>query len=123
MTKILLLEDETLVQMLIEDYLLDLDFDVLPASTLRQAFDIYNKGEAECAILDVNLGDGSNSFPLAEILTRDNFPFVFMSGYNAQGIEGFEEFPDAQKLGKPIQFERLKKALEAFRKDKVEPKV
>lgn len=111
MKKILLLEDETLVQMLIEDFINDLGYEVHAVSSLVRAVEAYTSESFDGAVLDVNLGDGTNSFPLAALLQRDGCGFVFMSGYNPEGIEGFAQFPEIEKLSKPIVFNHLKDAL------------
>jgi CheY-like chemotaxis protein len=108
--KILLLEDETMIQMLIEDYINDLGlYEVIPTSNLEEAMAVEE--HYDFALLDINLGDGTNSFPLAELLTARGVPFVFMTGYHAQSIERFEE---VRKLSKPINFPMLVKTLQEF---------
>lgn len=108
MTRVLLLEDETMIQMLIEDYVLDLGYDVISTSSLEEAIAVAESNNFDIAILDINLGDGTTSFPLAEMFLARDVPFAFMTGYHAQGIEGFES---VSKLSKPINFKMLEKTL------------
>jgi len=108
MTRILLLEDETMIQMLIEDYITDLGYEVIPTSSLEEAIAASEEHDFDLAVLDINLGNGTNSFPLAEMLIERQKPFVFMSGYSSQSIEGFEE---VRKLSKPINFKTLQTTL------------
>ena len=93
----LLVEDETLITMLLEDVLMDLGCSVAgSAATLRQAEDLAGTTDADVAILDVNLG-GDPVFPVAERLVARNIPIVFASGYGASGLpdrwQGFATLP------------------------------
>jgi CheY-like chemotaxis protein len=113
--KVLVLEDETLVSMMVEDMLIDLGCEVVgPFAKLDQAlaFMASGDGQVDAALLDVNLG-GVRSFPMAEALAGKGVPFVFTTGYDESGL------PDAWRgrptLRKPFMMgemaEALKKAL------------
>jgi CheY-like chemotaxis protein len=115
--KVLVLEDETLVSMMVEDMLLDLGCEVVgPFAKLDQALAFLDGGGADidAALLDVNLG-GIRSFPMAEALAGKGVPFVFTTGYDESGL------PDIWRgrptLRKPFMMgemaEALKKALPA----------
>lgn len=86
--KVLVLEDETLVSMMVEDMLSDLGCEVVgPFARLDTALAFANDGqpEVDIALLDVNLG-GERSFPLAEVLSDRGVPFVFTTGYDESGL-------------------------------------
>lgn len=86
--KILVVEDETLISMLFEDILAELDCTIVgPALNLRQAMVLAQNAEIDAAVLDVNLG-GDPIFPVAEILADRGVPLVFSSGYGASGLPG-----------------------------------
>jgi CheY-like chemotaxis protein len=107
--RILVVEDEYLIRMLLEDMLTDLGHEVSAAvGTLKEASELAENGEFDAAILDVNL-DGHEIFPVAEILARRGKPFVFVTGY------GESILPDAYRgrpaLQKPFQAAQLEKAL------------
>lgn len=115
--KVLVLEDETLVSMMVEDMLLDLGCEVVgPFAKLDQALAFLDSGEGQvdAALLDVNLG-GVRSFPMAEALAGKGVPFVFTTGYDESGL------PDVWRgrptLRKPFMMgemaEALRKALPA----------
>jgi CheY-like chemotaxis protein len=115
--KVLVLEDETLVSMMVEDMLLDLGCEVVgPFAKLDQAlaFVAGGDGRIDAALLDVNLG-GVRSFPMAEALADKGVPFVFTTGYDESGL------PDIWRgrptLRKPFMMgemaEALRKALPA----------
>src|SRR3954465_926104 len=66
--RVLVVEDEMMVSMLIEDMLLDLGCTVVgPASRLDEALVLAKDSELDCAVLDVNLG-GQPIFPVADVL-------------------------------------------------------
>ena len=84
--RVLVVEDEMMVAMLIEDMLGDLGCTVIgPASRLDEAIELTNKSEFDCAVLDVNLG-GQPIFPLADILRSKGKPFAFATGYGDAGL-------------------------------------
>ena len=84
--RVLVVEDEMMVSMLIEDMLADLGCTVVgPASRLDEAIALANAAELDCAVLDVNLG-GQPIFPLADILHAKGAPFAFATGYGDAGL-------------------------------------
>ena len=85
--RILVVEDESLVAMLLEDMLVDLGFAVVgPALTLQRALDLLETEPVDAAILDVNLGS-CRSYPVAEKIAAMGIPFLFASGYDAHGVD------------------------------------
>ena len=109
--RVLVLEDETLVSMMVEDMLLDLGCEVLgPFAKLDQALEFVGQadGGIDAALLDVNLG-GIRSFPMAEALADKGVPFVFTTGYDESGL------PDAWRgrptLRKPFMMGEMADAL------------
>ena len=84
--RVLVVEDEMMVSMLIEDMLEDLGCKVVgPASRLDEAIELANTVELDCAVLDVNLG-GQPIFPLADLLRAKGAPFAFATGYGDAGL-------------------------------------
>lgn len=84
--KVLVVEDEMMVSMLIEDMLADLGCTVVgPASRLDEAIDLARTADLDCAVLDVNLG-GQPIFPLADLLRERGAPFAFATGYGDAGL-------------------------------------
>jgi CheY-like chemotaxis protein len=84
--RVLVVEDEMMVSMLIEDMLSDLGCVVVgPASRLDEAIELAGRAEIDCAVLDVNLG-GQPIFPLADILRAKGAPFAFATGYGDAGL-------------------------------------
>jgi DNA-binding response OmpR family regulator len=73
--RVLVVEDEMMVSMLIEDMLEDLGCTVVgPAARLDEALALARDTEIDCAVLDVNLG-GQPIFPLADYLREKGAPF------------------------------------------------
>jgi len=84
--RVLVVEDEMMVSMLIEDMLAELGCEVVgPASRLEDATELAKKAEPDCAVLDVNLG-GQPIFPLADLLRERGVPFAFATGYGDAGL-------------------------------------
>ena len=84
--KVLVVEDEMMVSMLIEDMLSDLGCEVVgPASRLDEAMGLAESAAIDCAVLDVNLG-GQPIFPVADLLRAKGAPFAFATGYGDAGL-------------------------------------
>jgi CheY-like chemotaxis protein len=108
--RVMVVEDEALVAMLTCDYLEDLGCIVVgPFASVKDALEGLDNSEIDCAILDVNLGGGENSFPIASALAEKHTPFVFATGYGAIGAKA--EFASVTVLPKPFDEDQLAKAL------------
>ena len=107
--RVLVIEDEGMVAMLVEDMLTDLGHTVgAVASRMRDAIDVAQSGTFDWAILDVNL-DGEPSYPVADILKGRGVPFAFATGYGAKGLD--IKYGDAPVLAKPFVMADLEKLL------------
>jgi len=107
--RVLVVEDELLVSMLVEDMLADFGCRVVgPASDIDQALLLAQHSALDVAILDVNVG-GRQSFPVADLLKARGQPFAFASGYGEAGI--IEAHRDAPVLQKPFRQSDLEQAL------------
>jgi CheY-like chemotaxis protein len=111
--RVLLVEDEALVAMLIEDMLADDGCSVVAtASRLSEALS-YAQDPAfafDVAILDLNLA-GESTFPVASALKARNLPFAFATGYGAGGIPA--EWRDRPTLQKPFNAGDVTQAMKA----------
>jgi len=107
--RVLVVEDEIMIRMLLEDMLEDLGYEVVAAAgTLDEALGLARQADVDLAILDVNL-NGSPVYPVADALTARKVPFMFSTGYGEQGLP--EGYRDCQLLQKPFQLENLEGAL------------
>ena len=107
--RVLVVEDEYLIRMLLEDMLADLGYAVAGAvGTVAEASELASNAEFSAAILDVNL-DGQEIFPVADILARRSLPFVFVTGYGERSLP--ERYRDRPALQKPFQAEQLSATL------------
>ena len=86
--RILVVEDEMLVSMLIEDILLDLGCEIVgPASRVPKALEIALSERVDAALLDMNVA-GERVFPVADALAERGIPFAFVSGYGDEVLDG-----------------------------------
>ena len=84
--RILVVEDEALVAMLVEDALLDAGAIVLgPVATVAEALALLQQEIPDVAVLDLNLA-GETSTPVADRLVTMGVPFVVATGYGADGL-------------------------------------
>lgn len=113
--RILLIEDESLVVMLLQDLLDDLGCQVVDtASRFDDAVEKANSLAFDVAILDVNL-NGQQTFPIAEALADRGVPFVFSTGYGAASLP--KPLQHAPLLQKPFHRRDLERALQAAMPD------
>lgn len=111
--RLLVVEDEAIVAMMVEDLLTDLGCVVVDvAGTVSRGLALVSDtGLAlDGAILDVNLG-GEKVYPIAEALTARGIPFMFATGYGITGIA--ESFSHVPALAKPYEPQALKRILTA----------
>lgn len=107
--KVLVVEDETLVAMLVEDTLMDAGATVIgPVSTVAEALTVLRAQKPDVAVLDLNLA-GETSEPVADQLKQLGIPFVVASGYGAAGLPPRHQ--DVPVLAKPYAPEDLTAAL------------
>lgn len=97
--RVLLVEDESLVSMYAEDVLTEAGFDVLLAMRLDEALDRAEAASFDLAVLDVNLGNGDTSYPVARRLRERGVPFVFATGYGSFALP--DEFAAETLVQKP----------------------
>ena len=107
--RILVVEDEMIVAMLIEDILTDAGATVVgPAARVARALDLLGESEVDAALLDLNLA-GEITTPVAEELRRRGIPFAFATGYGAAGVP--EKFAGQPLLQKPFQEHDLSRVM------------
>jgi len=110
--RILVVEDEMTVAMLIEDMVHELSFEiagVIPG--LEDAMRMADSDEFDVAMLDVHL-NGKTVFPFAAELDKRQIPYLFATAYGARGIpEEFHGHPVLEKPFGPLDLSRALLAL------------
>ncbi len=111
--RILLVEDEPLIAMMLEDFLEALGKTLAgTADSCEAALALVEAGEIDAAILDVNLRGGEQSWPVADALAAQGVPFVFATGGTQDGL--IEAHRDRPTLSKPFTMDGVAKALDAL---------
>jgi CheY-like chemotaxis protein len=107
--RVLVVEDESRIAMLIRDTLEDLGCEVVAvASRLEEARKKASSLEFDVALLDVNL-DGEPSFPIAYDLLARGVPCVLATGYGVSRIPA--DLKDIPVLQKPFLRAELERTL------------
>jgi CheY-like chemotaxis protein len=107
--RVLVVEDEMLVAILLGQMLHDLGHQVVAtAAHLDEAFEMAQQVVVDFAILDVNL-DGKEIFPVADALAARNIPFAFSTGHGQERLR--EPYRLRPLLQKPFQEPDLQKII------------
>jgi DNA-binding response OmpR family regulator len=101
--RVLVVEDEVLIAMLIETILDEAGYVPVVANTLQEAADLIAAGPPDIAILDLNI-QGRKVYPVAEQLQRIGVPFIFATGGGAGEIDFY---PGSVSVRKPFQAQEL----------------
>jgi DNA-binding NtrC family response regulator len=103
--KILLVEDEMLVSLIIEDLLADQQCLIVgPFDEVPSALAAALTEDIDAAVLDVNV-KGVKIYPVADALAERRIPFLFLSGYGDHAIP--PDHPDWIACEKPFKAELL----------------
>jgi CheY-like chemotaxis protein len=107
MARILVLDDEPLISMMVEAWLSELGYETVgPAASVRTALGLIELGtELDGAILDVSLCN-EECYRVADALRDRGVPFAFATGHGMNGVA--DRFKDALVLSKPFDFEAVK---------------
>jgi CheY-like chemotaxis protein len=107
--RVLIVEDEMLVAMMIEDALTDLGMEVAgTAGTIEEALAAAHAEAFDCAILDVHL-HGLDVYPVADALAARGVPFAFATGYGQGALP--EKYRNRPSLPKPFTSQDLERIL------------
>ena len=108
---ILIVEDEPLIAMMLEDFLLSLGHEVrATCDSVGDALRAVQAGDFDLAILDVNL-KGESVWPVAAELRDREIPFILASGGHVDPPPA--EFAGVPMIDKPYTIDRVTPALEA----------
>lgn len=107
--RILVVEDEPMIRMLLEDMLGELGYIVAAeAARIEEALEATKNADFDLAILDANL-NGQAASPVADALVTRGTPFIFATGYG----EVPKPYRDRPMLTKPFQMTGLKQVLKS----------
>jgi CheY-like chemotaxis protein len=93
---ILIVEDEPLIAMMLEDFLESLGHEVVGScDSVEEALLHVERGNFDVAIIDVQLRDGMQCWPVADKLAAAGKPFILATG-------GHVEPPPPEHAGAPV---------------------
>ncbi|WP_369414336.1 response regulator [Microvirga puerhi] len=108
--RILVVEDEAAISILLEDMVTDLGaVTVGPAGRLDQALTLALQADIDVGLLDINV-DGRVVYPVADVLAFRGIPFVFSTGYGRDMLP--ERFSSSLVLNKPFSYAEFAEALQ-----------
>ncbi len=107
--RVLVVEDELLVAMLVEDMLADAGCIVVgPFARVTTALAAARMAAVDVALLDVNVA-GEMVFPVAYVLEERGIPFLFVTGYGQAALPSNR--PHWKACAKPFQAQHLTECL------------
>lgn len=110
--RILLVEDEPLIQFVIVDILTEIGLEVSNVvSTAAEALTEIERGKFDAAIVDCTLADGACD-PVASTLAQQNVPFIIVSGREPDEIAA--KFPGIRFVSKPFLVADLENAVQTL---------
>lgn len=107
----LVVEDESLILMLLEDMLAEIGHNcAFTARRLDAALEAAREAPFDIAILDINF-NGATTYAVAEAVAARGLPLIFATGYGVHGIA--EPWRSRPILQKPFDSQALAKAIDA----------
>jgi CheY-like chemotaxis protein len=107
--RVLVVEDEALVGLLVEDFLQGFGCKIVGiAGSSIEAFGLIRSEAVDVAVIDLKL-NGEMAYPLANALKAADVPFVFATGLPAGQIDG--GYSQVPVVGKPFDEGELRGAL------------
>ena len=108
---ILIVEDEPLIAMMLEDFLESLGHEVVGiCESVEEAIEKVDEGGFDLAIIDVQLKDGQQVWPVADRLAEEGTPYIIATGGHVDPPP--EQHAAAPILCKPYTIEAIGPALE-----------
>lgn len=106
--RVLVVEDDPIVAMVVEDTLRDMGLEVLVDLSLVDALSEIETSEFDAALIDVGLR-GESAYPVMVALQERRVPFAVMSGGDLTALAA--EFPKVRMMSKPLDMKSLQKAM------------
>jgi CheY-like chemotaxis protein len=108
--RVLLVDDEVLIRMMVSDMLEDLGHVVIAeAGELDQSLMLARSADFDLAILDVNL-NGVRIDPIADAILARQIPLVLATGYSSPSVAA--RYPQIPRLRKPYGVKELKSVID-----------
>lgn len=82
--KIMIIDDDVELSLLICDLVSDNGYDVIHAASLDEAYDLLTKQKADLIILDINLPDGTGFELCRELRKKSSVPVIFASARTSE---------------------------------------
>ena len=110
MARILILEDEPLIAMMLADWIDELGHEIVgPVHAIDTALAAVTSQSFDAAIIDINIGY-QQSYPVADVLVTRQLPFAFATGDSPDSIE--ERFTGCSTLAKPYDFDTFQRVVD-----------
>lgn len=106
--RVLVVEDDPVVAMVVEDTLRDMGLEVLVDLSLVDALGDIESSKFDIALIDVGLR-GENAHPVMVALQQRSVPFMVMSGGDLVPLAA--EFPQVRMMSKPLNMKSLQEAV------------
>lgn len=107
--RILIVEDDIFVAMGHKAMVESLGHDLVIATTVAQAMAELRRDPPDFTLLDVNLGSGTTSEPVARALRAAGSPFAFVTAYRRDAVPFAR--PEDPVLTKPVRIEAIRRIL------------
>ena len=119
MARVLVIEDEPLIGLLLSEWLVEQGHEPIgPITNVVGGLKRVVDKDFDAAILDVNLGRLS-SYPIADALIALGIPFVFATGLSVNAVD--PRFSDTPTIVKPYTYEAVEKTVAALLKHALVP--
>jgi CheY-like chemotaxis protein len=105
--RILVVEDEPAIALCLHDIVQGLGCTVIgPVAQLATAMELARNEAIDAALLDISLGNGEFSYPVARALEARGIPFAFVTAYAPAALD--ETFCGYAVVNKPFRLAQIR---------------
>jgi CheY-like chemotaxis protein len=109
MARVLVVDDEPLIALLLCDWLEELGHEAVgPANTLQAAFGLIESDRINAAVLDLSVR-GEATYGVADVLLQRGIPFLFLTGHGPDRVGA--PYNRSPVLTKPVDFDAMRDAI------------
>lgn len=116
--RLLVVEDDPVIAMLMEDILRDMGHEVFVNLTLAHALLEIDLNEVDAVLLDMHLR-GESARPMVLALIERKLPFLVLSGSDQSALQ--QEFPQVRLLPKPFGKAELEQSVRELLNSAISP--